>query len=80
MATARGPVTPTRTCERCHCGLLPGAPGHWREVTGWTQQRNRGGANQVRHQVPTGRYLCDSCMDFLTLVGEQQALDLDPER
>lgn len=59
-------VTTVLECSRCHIALAPAAP-HWREVAGWLQLRESGGAHGVHLERPTGRYLCVTCMGVLSL-------------
>jgi hypothetical protein len=49
-------------CAACGGDARPSAPGNWREVTGWVEERRAGGAHAVRDPRPTGRYLCRFCM------------------
>jgi hypothetical protein len=50
-----------------HCGreIRPDHPGVWREVLGWVQMRQGGGAHGVTAQEPTGRYGCQPCMELI---------------
>lgn len=52
-------------CHHCGDEIRPDAPGTWREIIGWVQARKGGGAHGVRDQKPTGRYLCQFCVDLV---------------
>lgn len=52
-------------CIHCGGGVNPERLGVWREVTGWVQQRDAGGAHGVYDQKPTGKYACETCMALI---------------
>lgn len=49
-------------CEFCGERCTGAAPGDWRQVVGWVQTRQGGGAHAVSQSEPTGRSACESCM------------------
>lgn len=64
-------------CEFCGTGVIVSRTGTWRQVTGWVQNRDGGGAHGVTQPVPTGRFACDGCMALVRrgidpTVGDQQ--------
>jgi hypothetical protein len=50
-------------CDACGEPVDPGAPGVWRQVTGWVQNRRDGGANAVAMPSKALAWSCRSCMD-----------------
>lgn len=49
-------------CEWCGVRVFPSRTGTWKQVTGWVQNREGGGAHGVTRSEPTGRYGCEGCV------------------
>lgn len=49
-------------CEDCGERVAPTARGVWRQVTGWVEQRDGGGAHGVSLPSSPLGYLCARCM------------------
>lgn len=47
----------------------PNAPGVFRRVTGWVENRKSGGANAVSLPGPPTAFCCKPCMDVQRLGG-----------
>jgi DNA-directed RNA polymerase subunit RPC12/RpoP len=57
--------SPNYYCLYCGREVRPDRNGTWREITGWVQMRQGGGANGVSAQEATGRYACQNCMELV---------------
>jgi hypothetical protein len=60
---------------RCDVCDLPVRPGKfYREITGWEELREGGGANKITLRTETGKVRCQPCMDFAKLRGQGSLL------
>lgn len=66
-------------CDECREPIRVGAPGTFREVVGWVQFREGGGAHAIALERPTGRYVHRLCMELRRMNhSEQLGLFGDP--
>jgi hypothetical protein len=52
-------------CAYCEKDVIPTARRVGREVTGWEQVREQGGANSIIARRETGRYACERCLGMV---------------
>jgi hypothetical protein len=49
-------------CVRCGEEVRMNTYGHYRQIIGWEETRNKGGANKITDRVTTGQVMHRACM------------------
>lgn len=55
-------LPPLYACTFCGDRVNPTAPGTWRQITGWVEQRTGGGAHSIAMPGAPLAYACAACM------------------